>query len=202
MTQWARMIADDNGVFEVTQLHDEDPTGIWHPDELENWREVDDSVAHGDKLDADGKWHKGGDWTARQIEEASKLIDAGPLAPVRRPHGHVTKVELVNAGSNYETPAVRQQYNIGEGQGLVVEVDFDPTTEKATGTPIIHDGGWGYEVGQEFQIKVGFGRGWDRKNPDYTTVRITEIHDDPDFKNDPGSIGFDPTKNIPGPAPV
>jgi hypothetical protein len=167
MTQWARMIADDNGVFEVTQLHDEDPTGIWHPDELENWREVSDTTAIGDKLDADGTWHKGGDWTAKVIAEASKLIDAPPLSPIRNPHGHVTKVELVNPGSNYETPAVRQQYNIGDGAGLVVEVDFDPVTETATGTPIIHDGGWNYVVGQEFQIKTG---------PRLSPVLIFKVH--------------------------
>jgi hypothetical protein len=54
-------------------------------------------------------------------------------------------------------------------------VTYDPLTEKAVSVAI-DDGGEGYEVGQTFKIDVGYGRDWDRKNPDYTVVRIKRVN--------------------------
>jgi hypothetical protein len=60
---------------------------------------------------------------------------------------------------------------------LIATVTYDQLTEKAVSVEI-NDAGEGYEVGQTFIINVGFGRDWDRKNPDFTTVRIKRVNTD------------------------
>jgi hypothetical protein len=196
MTQWAKMVdSDGDGNFEIYQLHEEDPSGLWHPDALEFWREVpDEHAAIGNVFEESSQtWYTGVAWGAKKTAEAPSP-DATPQ-PIPIPLGAVLELEITNAGSNYETPPVRNQYDIGNGKRLVATVTYDPLTESAVSVAI-DDAGEGYEVGQTFKIDVGYGRDWDRKNPDYTTVRIKRVNtnasatkpaDTPTPSNSPGA---------------
>lgn len=50
---WAKVVEN-----EIVQLHDEDPSGHWHPDFLEFWQEVPDYCHIGWKF-RDGEWISG-----------------------------------------------------------------------------------------------------------------------------------------------
>jgi hypothetical protein len=176
MTQWAKMVdSDGDGNFEIYQLHDEDPSGLWHPDALEFWREVpDEHAAIGNVFEESSQtWYTGAAWGLKKTAEGPQL-DATPQ-PIAIPLGAVLELEITNAGSNYETPPVRNQYDIEDGVRLVATVTYDQLTEKAVSVEI-NSPGEGYKVGRTFKIDVGYGRDWDRKNPDYTTVRIKRVN--------------------------
>jgi hypothetical protein len=53
---WAKVVND-----EIMQLHDEDPSGLWHPDLLADWKQVPDVVHIGWKF-KNGQWIDGGTW--------------------------------------------------------------------------------------------------------------------------------------------
>ena len=53
---WAKVIND-----EIMQLHDEDPSGLWHPDLLEFWEEVPNECQIGWKR-KNGSWISGEQW--------------------------------------------------------------------------------------------------------------------------------------------
>ena len=176
MTQWAKMVdSDGDGNFEIYQLHDEDPSGLFHPDALEFWREVpDEHAAIGNVFEESSQtWYTGAAWGEKKTAEAAPE-DVGPQ-PVPIPLGAVLELEITNAGSNYESPPVRNQYDIEDGVRLVATVTYDQVTESAVSVEI-NAPGEGYKVGQTFKIDVGYGRDWDRKNPDYTVVRIKRVN--------------------------
>lgn len=60
---WAKVVND-----EIMQLHDEDPSGLWHPDALEFWKEVPDNVHIGWKF-KNGEWISGGQWYEEWVAE-------------------------------------------------------------------------------------------------------------------------------------
>jgi hypothetical protein len=180
MTQWAKMVdSDGDGNFEIFQLHDEDPSGLWHPDALEFWRQVpDENAAIGNVFEESTQtWYTGAEWFDKKA--ALAVPHDTPPKPIPIPLGAVLELEITNAGSNYETPPVRSQYDIGDGTKLVATVTYDQQTEKAVSVEI-NAAGEGYEVGQKFKINVGFGRDWDRKNPDFTEVRIKRVNTNPE----------------------
>jgi hypothetical protein len=198
MTQWAKMVdSDGDGNFEIYQLHDEDPSGLWHPDSLEFWREVpDEHAAIGNVFEESSQtWYTGAAWGLKKTAESPKP-DAAPQETLI-PLGAVLELEITNAGSNYETPPVRNQYDIEDGIRLVATVTYDQDTEKAVSVEI-NSPGEGYKVGQTFKIDVGYGRDWDRKNPDYTIVRIKRVNTNASATNPPVQL----EGNSPGsPAP-
>ena len=59
---WAKIVND-----EIMQLHDEDPSGLWHPDAIAKndlpgyWEQVPDHVHIGWKF-RDNEWISGGQW--------------------------------------------------------------------------------------------------------------------------------------------
>jgi hypothetical protein len=176
MTQWAKMVdSDGDGNFEIFQLHDENPSGLWHPDALEFWREVpDEHAAIGNVFEESSQtWYTGVAWGEKKTAESPRP-DVAPQ-PIPVPLGAVLELEITNAGSNYETPPVRSQYDIEDGVRLVATVTYDQQTESAVSVEI-NNPGEGYQVGQTFKIDVGYGRDWDRKNPDYTVVRIKRVN--------------------------
>jgi len=198
MTQWAKMVdSDGDGNFEIYQLHDEDPSGLWHPDALEFWRQVpDEHAAIGSVFEESTQtWYTGAAWGLKKTAESPKP-DVAPK-PIAIPLGAVLELEITNAGSNYETPPVRNQYDIEDGKRLVATVTYDPLTEKAVSVEI-NDAGEGYKVGQTFIINVGFGRDWDRKNPDYTTVRIKRVNTDAEATK-PADVAVSNSPGAPAP---
>ena len=73
MTQWAKMVdSDGDGNFEIYQLHDEDPNGLWHPDALEFWRQVpDEHAAIGNVFEESSQtWYTGSAWGEKKTAEA------------------------------------------------------------------------------------------------------------------------------------
>lgn len=179
MTQlWAKMVdTDGDGNKEVMQLSDVDPTTLFTPEACEFWQSVPEGTAIGSVFEVtESKWWTGAAWLERKIENSPPPDDPDVAPePLLNP-GTVTAVSITNAGDNYADASVRNQYNIGEGQGLVVEVFYDQATGQAT-SATIHNGGWGYEVGQTFRIEQGMDMfAWDRKNPTYTVVTITAVH--------------------------
>ena len=74
---WAKIVND-----EIMQTHDEDPTGLWHPDQIAKndlpgyWDEVPDYVNVGWKF-KNNEWISGGQWMEEQAANTPKLI-AGP----------------------------------------------------------------------------------------------------------------------------
>ena len=177
---WAKMMdIDGDGNLEIVQTHDEDPAGLWHPDALVNWREVPAHLTIGSVLEtATNEWWSGADWLEKTLAKAP-TPDAAVLFEVNPAKGSVTKLKIKEAGANYETPPVRDQYDIGSGKQLIATVTYDSTTESAVSVEI-NNAGWGYEVGQTFTIGVGIGRDWDRKNPTYTVIEIEAVYDAPD----------------------
>lgn len=173
---WAKMMdIDGDGNFEIVQTHDEDPAGLWHPDALVNWREVPSNLAIGSVLETTTNvWWTGADWLEKTLAKATDA-DAPPFEVVPF-KGSVTRLRIKEAGANYETMPVRDQYEIGMGRNLIATVTYDSTTESAVSVEI-NESGWGYEVGQTFNITVGMGRDWDRKNPTYTVIEVAEVYD-------------------------
>jgi len=177
---WAKMMdVDNDGNLEVVQTHDEDPANLWHPDALVSWREVPPHVSIGSVLETTTDiWWSGSDWLEKTLAKADDP-DIDPPVEAKPFKGSVTKLKIKQAGENYETPDVRDQYDIGTARGLIATVKYDSTTESAVSVEI-NDGGYGYEVGQTFSVNVGFGRDWDRKNPTYTIIEIESVYDAPD----------------------
>lgn len=175
---WAKLVdTDGDNNLEVLQLSDVDPATLWHPDFLHQWQEVPADAAIGDILESSTKkWWKGADWLNKRLSEAAPA----PVENLNPPKfkGAVTKIKIKNSGANYEIPFVRDQYDLGEGTGLVVSVTYNDVGS-ATKVDIFHEGR-GYNVGQTFNIEQGFGRDWDRKNPTYTVLEVEEIYDAPD----------------------
>ena len=177
---WAKMMdIDGDGNLEIVQTHDEDPAGLWHPDALVNWREVPAHLTVGAVLETTtNEWWSGADWLEKTLANATDP-EAPPLIEPKPLKGSVTKLKIKEAGANYETPPVREQYDIGNGKQLIATVTYDSTTESAVSVEI-NSAGWGYEVGQTFMVEVGMGRDWDRKNPTYTVIEVETVYDAPD----------------------
>jgi len=68
---WAKVVNN-----EIFQTWDEDPTGLWHPDQLKTWQEVPDHVNVGWKF-KNGTWISGGQWLEEDREE-NPLPPPGP----------------------------------------------------------------------------------------------------------------------------
>lgn len=74
---WAKIV--DN---EIMQFHDEDPSGLWHPDHIEkndlpgHWEQVPDHVGIGWKFKKD-KWISGGQW-GEEFRAENPLPPPGP----------------------------------------------------------------------------------------------------------------------------
>ena len=140
-------------------------------------------TAQGDVLEkATGTWWKGADWLEKRISESAPPVENPVIVPYIFPGG-VLAVEIVSPGSNYIEESVRDQYDVEDPSGdpenrafgLVLEVKFDPETEGAIST-IIHHGGQKYQVGQTFNVKNGRDLiNWDRRNPTWCVIRITEV---------------------------
>jgi hypothetical protein len=179
---WAKMYdTDGDGNLEVLQLSEDDPTTLFTPEACEHWFEVPDGTTIGSVLENSTKtWWTGGDWLDRKIANSPAATNEGedgyvPAAPSLM-SGAVTALSITSPGDNYDDASVRNQYNIGEGQGLVAEVLYNQATGQATSVTI-HNGGWGYTVGQTFNVESGMNMlAWDRKNPTYTVVTVTAIH--------------------------
>lgn len=180
---WAKMVdTDGDGNLEVVQTHDEDPSGLWHPDFLSAWQEVPSTVSIGYVLEKDtGVWWSGSDWLERKIENSPAPLDpdvVGDTGPIFK--GAVTKVKIVSQGDNYDVGYVmRNQYDVGNGTHLVLSATFDEYGEKLESVTI-ENHGQGYEVGQQIQIKEGFSPRWDKRNPTYAIIEIEEVKDGPD----------------------
>jgi len=184
MTQlWAKMVDTDNdGNKEVLQLSEDDPTTLFTPEACEFWQEVPAGTAIGSVLHATTNvWWSGADWLEKKIAESPAPDGSGdpdyvPPAP-DRDVGGVKTVTITNAGDNYADSSVRNQYDIGAGQGFVAEVHYDQSTGSATSVTI-HNPGRDYEVGQTFRVEQGMDMfAWDRKNPTYTVVTITAVQE-------------------------
>jgi len=181
---WAKMYdVDGDGNLEVLQLSEDDPTTLFTPEACEHWFEVPDGTAIGSVLeDSTKQWWTGGDWLDRRIANNPPPTGEGdsdyvPAAPDLH-EGAVTALSITNPGNHYADASVRQQYNIDpHGQGLVAEVFYDQSTGQAT-SATVHNGGWGYTVGQSFMVKEGMDMfSWDRKNPTWTVVTVTAINE-------------------------
>jgi len=173
---WAKLYdTDRNGNLEAVQLSDDDPSTLFTPEACQYWHAVPEGTAMGDVLEKEtGTWWKGADWLDKVIAESPPPGEDAPAVP-NIFEGGVLAVEIVAAGSNYIESSVRDQYDIEESQGLVLEVMFDPKTEGAVST-VIHNPGKNYQVGQTFNIHHGRDlQTWDRRNPTWCTIRITEI---------------------------
>ena len=184
MTQlWAKMVDTDNdGNKEVLQLSEDDPTTLFTPEACEFWQEVPEGTAMGSVLHtATNIWWTRADWLEKKIAESPAPDGSGnpdyvPPAP-DHDEGGVKTVTITNAGDNYADASIRNQFDIGEGQGFVAEVHYDESTGSATSVTI-HNPGRGYEVGQTFRIEQGMDMfAWDKKNPTYTVVTITAVHE-------------------------
>lgn len=173
---WAKMVdTDGDGNLEAIQLHDEDPTGLWHPDFLAAWQEVPADTCVGDVLETSTqKWWKGADWLDKKLADCPPPQTV-PATPVNKNKGNVVSVRIKEAGENYEIGSVRNQYDIGDGEGLVVTATFDETG--GCSNVEIHGRGYSYEVGQTFKISEGFGPDMNRRNPTYAIIEITEVYD-------------------------
>jgi hypothetical protein len=79
---WAKVVND-----EIMQLHDEDPTGLWHPDAIEQndlpgyWTELPDYVHVGWKLKND-EWISGGQWMEEHAAENPTPPPGPPTAGI------------------------------------------------------------------------------------------------------------------------
>jgi len=80
---WAKIV--DN---EIMQIHDEDPSGLWHPDALELWQEVPEHVHVGWKFKNE-EWISGGQWLDEHIA-------ANPPPPPGPPCGRIDYTISVN----------------------------------------------------------------------------------------------------------
>jgi len=78
---WAKVVEN-----EIFQTWDEDPTGLWHPDQLVYWEEVPDHVAIGWKR-KNGQWISGGQWLEEHAAE-------NPLPPPGPPSGGISVVPI------------------------------------------------------------------------------------------------------------
>jgi len=78
---WAKIVND-----EIMQTHDEDPSGLWHPDQIEKndlpgyWEQVPDYVNVGWKF-KNNEWISGGQWLEEHIAE-------NPPPPPGPPHAN------------------------------------------------------------------------------------------------------------------
>lgn len=79
---WAKIVNN-----EVMQLHEEDPKGLWHPDQIAKndlpgyWEEVPDQVHIGWRFRND-EWISGGQWH-------EEWVSANPTPPPGPPHGSI-----------------------------------------------------------------------------------------------------------------
>lgn len=86
---WAKIVND-----EVMQLHEEDPTGLWHPDAIEkndipgHWELIPDDVHIGWKLKNE-QWISGGQWLDEFMEE-------NPIPPPGPPTANWDQTEIAS----------------------------------------------------------------------------------------------------------
>lgn len=71
---WAKVIND-----EIMQLHDEDPSGLWHPDLLDVWEQVPSECQIGWKR-KNGKWISGEQWGIEWTAENPPPLPGPPSA--------------------------------------------------------------------------------------------------------------------------
>lgn len=175
---WGKLVdTDGDGNKEVLQLSDDDPTTLFTPEACQFWKEIPEGTAIGSVLEAaTQKWWTGAAWLEKRIAESPPPGDPDIAPQPLLRDGEVTAVSITSPGSNYADANARDQYDIDEGQGLVVEVFYNQDTGQAT-SATIHNGGWGYTVGQTFTVKRGMDMlAWDRKNPTWTVLTITAVH--------------------------
>ncbi len=73
---WAKVVNN-----EIFQTWDEDPTGLWHPDQLQFWQEVPDHVAIGWKF-KNGTWISGAQWLEEDQAENPPPPPGPPTAGI------------------------------------------------------------------------------------------------------------------------
>lgn len=87
---WAKVVNN-----EIFQTWDEDPSGLWHPDQLQFWQEVPDHVAIGWKL-KNGEWISGAQWLEEDLNENPLPPPGPPTAGISvNPIEYLDKTEFI-----------------------------------------------------------------------------------------------------------
>lgn len=79
---WAKIVNN-----EIMQTHDENPAGLWHPDQIAKndlpgyWEEVPDHVNVGWKF-KNNEWISGGQWIEEQAAETPPVLPGPPFAKI------------------------------------------------------------------------------------------------------------------------
>jgi len=107
---WAKVVDE-----EIMQIHDENPTGLWHPDALTQWEEVPAECHIGWKR-KNGQWISGGQWYD-EFREENPLPEPGP------PTANFVYSQSDDVVKGVTTITLKQ--NVG-GWGFGKETDGDP----------------------------------------------------------------------------
>jgi hypothetical protein len=87
---WAKVVNE-----EIFQTWDEDPTGLWHPDQLVNWEEVPDHVNIGWKR-KNNEWISGGQWLEEDQVENPIPAPGPPTAGISvNPVEYLDRTEFI-----------------------------------------------------------------------------------------------------------
>ena len=123
---WAKIV--DN---EIMQTHDEDPSGLWHPDAIAKndlagyWEELPDHVNVGWKF-KNNEWISGGQWLDEHIAE-------NPVPPPGPPCGRIDFTISVN-NTTYKAKVLFDIHIGGIWTEFYVDIDgkrYDKLTENA-----------------------------------------------------------------------
>ena len=104
-TIWAKIVND-----EIMQMHDEDPTGLWHPDMIAqndlpgHWEEVPAECHIGWKRDKSGEWHDGAWWYEKNIIDNPTPPPGPPSAGIALRDSHTTGSVDITVVAVVQTP--------------------------------------------------------------------------------------------------
>lgn len=140
---WAKVV--DN---EIMQLHDEDPSGLWHPDALEHWQQVPDFAFIGWKF-KNNNWISGAQWmeefraehplppvgppSAGIMNNVKDTDDTGVIELVAQLAGEYTSFEWNVNGTTYNTEIVSVTIDKVEGP-IAIPVSLTVTGPGGTHT--------------------------------------------------------------------
>ena len=92
---WAKVVND-----EIFQTWDEDPTGLWHPDQLVYWQAVPDHVNVGWKR-KNNVWINGSDWLEQHQAENPLPPPGPPTAGISvSPVDYLDRIEFIFEAHN------------------------------------------------------------------------------------------------------
>ena len=146
---WAKVIND-----EIMQMHDEDPSGLWHPDLLEFWEQVPAECNIGWKR-KNGVWISGAQWLEEYAEENPPPPPGPPssnysIDTVNQNHEEITVRYTANPGGHWDSYSWvinGKEY----GQEEVVEVTYELQPEKVAVEAVLTVVGPGGTVTSEYQ---------------------------------------------------